>query len=67
METDTEMESCLLTVYWGPGGEVLSGSKREDLRTGQREKPANRVVATQTQAICWGALKLGGPVGVVPN
>ena len=49
------------------GGGALRIQGREDLRTGQREKPANRVVATQTQAICWGVLKLGGPVGVVPN
>lgn len=52
------------------GGSVLSGS-REERTTGQgrgRNQPtANRVVATETQAIWWGALKLGGPVRVVPN
>lgn len=36
---------------WGGAGGALRIQGREDLRTGQREKPANRVVATETQVI----------------
>ena len=58
------------SLLGGPGGVSALGIQgREDRRTGQREKQprANRVVATETQAISWGAIKLGGPVGVVPH
>lgn len=44
-------DGLLVGLVGGGAGGALRIQGREDLRTGQREKPANRVVATETQVI----------------